>query len=151
MKIYLVGFMTCGKSTLGKRLAKKLQYRFMDTDMLFEKKFKVSVVDFLTNHEEIEFRQAEQQIMMETAHESNVVIAVGGGCPCYENNMDWLLENGKVIYIKLPPKTLYQRLVNSKRKRPLLSRRDPNLLQKIIAMLQVREPYYRRAHEILTL
>ncbi|MDR0604953.1 MAG: shikimate kinase [Bacteroidales bacterium] len=145
MKIYLVGFMGCGKTTIGKRLASRLGFTFLDTDELFAIVHKSSVNDFFRLHTEKIFRREETNILHKTETMDNLVIATGGGMPCFGDNMQWILSNGIAIYIEMSPLALYSRLVNSKTERPLLSSSD-NLKEDIANLFAQREPVYQKAH-----
>ena len=145
MKIYLIGFMGCGKSTVGKKLAAQYGYVFLDTDSLFEKKYQCSISDFLASHTQEEFRKREQDILLKTQSWKNAVVATGGGTPCYEYNIEWMLSQGIVVYIEMPASALYIRLINSRKERPLLSNKE-NLQQEIETLLSQREPIYKKAH-----
>ena len=148
MKIYLIGFMGCGKSTIGKKLASHYDYSFVDTDNLFEEKQQCSISVFFASHSEKEFRQQEQKLLYQTKTMDHVVIATGGGMPCFEDNMQWMLSHGKVIYIEMPAAALYNRLINSKKERPLLANKE-NLQTEINSLLARRENIYQKAHIII--
>ena len=88
MRIYLVGYMASGKSNLGQILAEKLGYAFVDLDYLFEERFRIRVLDFFEKYDEKGFRTIEQSLLHETTGWDNMVIATGGGTPCFFDNMD---------------------------------------------------------------
>ena len=106
--------MGCGKTTIGKRLASRLCFTFLDTDELFSIVHKCSVNDFFRLHTEAVFRREETNILHQTKTMDNLVVATGGGMPCFDDNMQWILSNGIEIYIEMSPLALYSRLVNSK-------------------------------------
>ncbi len=137
--------MGCGKSTIGKKLASYYGYSFADTDDLFEKEHQCSISDFFASHSEKEFRWEEQKILYQTEYLNNIVIATGGGMPCFENNMQWMLQQGTVVYIEMPSSALYNRLLNSKKDRPLLAHKE-ELQAEIDSLLAERENIYRKAH-----
>jgi shikimate kinase len=112
MKIYLIGFMGCGKTTVGKRLAARCGFPFVDTDELFEAKHNCSIGKYFEQYGEDLFRKEEAVVLKETASLENAVIAVGGGTPCFYGNIDWMLSQGICIYLEMPPKALYNRLKN---------------------------------------
>ncbi|MCL2131070.1 MAG: shikimate kinase [Lentimicrobiaceae bacterium] len=143
MKTYLIGFMGCGKSTVGKRLAAYCNCSFADTDELFETKLNRSINSYFEHYGEESFRKEESLILRGTASLENTVIAVGGGTPCFYDNMDWILSQGVCVYLEMPPKALLDRLQNSKSARPLL--KTDNLLENIQNLLSQREPYYKKA------
>lgn len=151
MRMYLIGFMGSGKSTYGKQLASNIGYSFVDLDLLFEKEYHTTVFDFFENHSEEEFREKESLLLRQTHLLNNAIISLGGGTPCFQNNMDWILENGICVYLKLSPKALFHRLLNSKKKRPLLKNMSSeDLLRFIEDTLTEREIFYQCAHLTLS-
>jgi len=147
MKIYLVGFMGCGKTTIGKRLAKRFEYSFVDMDELFSTVHNCSVKDYFDLYSEEQFRIEEQKILYLTQSMNDTVIATGGGTPCYQDNMQWILSNGVTVYIKMSVSALHRRLSNSKIQRPLLtSPSDQDLKNTIEKLLSQRESVYNMAH-----
>ena len=153
MKIYLIGFMGCGKSTIGKRLATRCGFDFVDTDELFSAVHGCSVKDYFDLYSEEKFREEEQKILYQTQQMNNVVISVGGGTPCYQDNMQWILSNGIVVYIQMSANALHSRLANSKTERPLLqtveTRNATSLLETIQNLLSQRKNIYNKAHIIV--
>jgi shikimate kinase len=137
--------MGCGKTTIGKRLASRSGFDFLDTDTLFSTTHNCSINDFLTLHTEEIFRMQESEILYQTESMDNLIVATGGGTPCFFNNMQWILSHGITIYIQMHPLALYHRLVNSKTKRPLLFS-SPDLKKDIETLLLQREPVYQKAH-----
>jgi shikimate kinase len=137
--------MGCGKTTIGKRLASRLGFTFLDTDELFSVVHKCSINDFFQLHTEEIFRREEANILRQTQTMNHLVIATGGGTPCFDDNMQWILSNGIVVYIEMSPLALYNRLVNSKTTRPLLSLSN-NLKEDIAKLFEQREPVYQKAH-----
>jgi shikimate kinase len=146
MKIFLVGFMGCGKSTLGRRLAARLNYQFVDLDELFEKREGTTIAKYFVSHGEESFRQEESKILKETGFTDNTIISTGGGLPCYFDHMDWMNANGKVIYIQMSPKALASRLEHGKEERPLLhGKHGDDLVTFIAEKLAEREVYYLKS------
>jgi len=148
MKIYLIGFMGCGKSTVGKRLAARCGFSFADTDQLFEIKHNMSIENYFKQYGEESFREEETAVLEETFLLENTVIATGGGMPCYCDNIDIMLSHGICIYLEMSAKALFNRLKNSKLERPLLQ--SDNLLETIQNLLSQREPYYQKANIIIS-
>jgi shikimate kinase len=120
MKIFLIGFMGCGKSTLGKKLSAKLDYKLIDLDHQIERLTGGSVADYFAAHGEEVFRKLESETLKTHPYPDNCVIATGGGTPCFYDNMDWMNENGVTIYIEMTPANLAKRLEKGMAKRPLL-------------------------------
>ena len=118
-RIYLVGYMGAGKTTAAKRLAHRLGWEHYDTDALFEEKYHISVDDFFHKYDEALFRKLESQILQSTENLENAVISTGGGTPCFNDNMTWMNGHGTTVFLKISPQTAVNRIVNSKKKRPL--------------------------------
>ena len=138
MRILLMGFMGCGKSTLGKLLSEELSLEFIDLDELIEKKG------------ENYFRNAEGKYLEKILRKDNIVIAAGGGTPCYLNNMERINEKTISFYLKVSTAKLYQRLLekNLKKNRPLLKSLSSKkeLMNFIKTKLQEREKFYSMAN-----
>lgn len=150
MKIFLVGYMLCGKSTVGKRLAKKLGYDFADTDKIIENKYRLSVERIFEKYGEQTFRLLEKEILEEVKSLDNIVIATGGGLPCFGDNMKTLKQIGRTIYLKMSAKSIIARHKHSKRPRPLLKDKDDEqLLDFVSKNLEEREFFYQQADIII--
>ena len=147
--IILLGFMGVGKTSIGKKLSKQLNWKFVDTDKLIEKKIGLPIPEIFNQLGEDFFREQEREILNEIASLENVVVSVGGGLPCFFDNMDRLNEIGTTVYLKLEPEFIVQRLLESKIKRPLIEGMTPIELQSFIEnKLSERESYYSLArHE----
>lgn len=146
MKIFLTGFMGCGKTTLAKKLSARLGYELVDLDHEIEKQAGTTVGDYFALHGESAFRELESQTLKTFPYQENSVIATGGGTPCYFDNMDWMNLNGLTIYIEMSPEALAKRLENGKAKRPLLRDLDEQgIVDFITQKLEERNPYYRKA------
>ncbi len=146
MRIYLIGFMGCGKTTIGKRLAARCGFSFLDTDELFAAVHQCSINDYFSLYTEENFRREETKILHLTQQMDDAVVALGGGTPCFGDNMQWILSHGIAVYIKMPPMSLYSRLANSKKERPLLSLPNQDIKDTIETLLSQREPVYDMAH-----
>lgn len=139
--------MGSGKSTLGKKLANKLGYTFIDTDKIIEQKLTLSVHDVFKQHGEAFFREQESLVLASTITNEKTVISTGGGLPCYYNNMDTINSLGTSIYLKGDPMFLKNRLLPNQSSRPLIEGlTDNELYQYIEKKLEEREPYYNKAH-----
>lgn len=146
MRIYLVGYMGAGKSTTSKRLAKQLGWEAYDTDRLFEERFKISINDFFKKYDAELYRRLETQILHETLSFDQAVIATGGGTPCFNNNMEWMNQNGFTVFLKISPESAIMRLSQSKVKRPLIYDRPPEELEEFIrSNYAERLPFYEQA------
>lgn len=149
--IILVGFMGCGKSTLGKKLAKKLNVPFLDSDHEIEASAGLSVSQIFEKHGETYFRNLEREFLMKLNPNDNFVLSTGGGMPCLNENMNRLNELGAVLYLKLSPQELTKRLLAAKKtKRPLIEGKTAEDLQLFIAeRLEARNQFYLQAPFIL--
>lgn len=146
MKIFIVGYMLSGKSTIGKRLAKRLNYTFIDTDKEIERHYKLSVSDVFRKYGEEVFRLLERKILLSLEKEDNIVVSTGGGLVCFNDNMKWVKENGLSIYLKLSPQAIVARHKVAKRARPLLQNKtEEELLEYIEKILEEREKFYNQA------
>lgn len=144
--IFLIGFMGCGKTTLGRKLALRLGYPFMDLDHILEAQTGMSIADYFTLHGEAAFRKLESEVLKQTDYPEHAVISTGGGLPCFFDNMQWINAHGRSVYIQLSPKTLADRLGHEKTKRPLLrDKHDDELIAFIGEKLTEREPFYKQA------
>lgn len=150
MRIYLIGFMGCGKSSLGKRLARKLEYPFVDTDMEVEREAGLSVSEIFRQHGEEAFRQMERDALQRTTSFDKVVVATGGGAPCYLDNMAFMKEHGVSVYLRMSVQSLVYRLENARVKRPLLEGLEgDDLLREISDRLAEREKWYLQANCVI--
>jgi shikimate kinase len=150
MKYFLVGFMGCGKTTWSRKLATKLGYEFIDLDHVLEAKAGMSIAEYFSSFGEDAFRELESEVLKQTDYPENVVISTGGGLPCFFDHMSWMNTNGQTLYIKLSPKTLADRLENSKTVRPVLQgKQGEELVGFIAAKLAEREGYYLQASHIV--
>jgi len=146
--IILVGFMGVGKTSLGKKLANKLNYTFLDTDQFIEKKENLSVSEIFEKKGEEYFRQLENELVSNLPCEKHV-IATGGGLPCRKENIYNLNKCGITIYLHRPVKELAARLSQAKNKRPLIAAlTDEELLEFIDSKLEEREPFYNQCQII---
>ena len=144
--VFLIGFMGCGKTTLGKKLAARMDYPFIDLDHVLEAKTGMTIAEYFSTYGEGKFRKLESEILKQTDYPENAIISTGGGLPCFFDNMDWMNAHGRSIYIQLPPKTLAQRLSNEKNKRPLLrDKQGEELVAFISEKLNERESFYKKA------
>lgn len=151
MKVFLIGFMGSGKTTLGKKLANYLKYDFIDLDKLIESKAGMSIVEYFGEHGEAAFRQLEREVLQTTDYPENVIVATGGGTPCYGDNMKWMNSNGEVAYLSLPPKVLAARLELSKVDRPLIRHlKGEELVDFIYLKLKEREVFYSQSRYVIS-
>jgi shikimate kinase len=146
MRIFLVGFMGCGKSKKGKKIAAYLGLNFIDMDDWIEKAEGLSISDVFKIHGEDYFRQTEFKALNDIIKLDNVVIATGGGSPCYFNAIDLMNNAGSTIYLKANSAFLVDRLLNSKKKRPLIEHLSgKELYDYVDAKLKAREEFYKKS------
>jgi len=146
MLIYLIGYMGAGKTTYGKRLARDINYNFIDLDQKIEAEQGKTISEIFAEKGEDGFRQIEREAMMQTFGLENTIVATGGGTPCFFDNMQLLNQNGATLYIELTPKALVWNLMNSHKDRPLLHNKTyEELVDYIDTSLQKRLPFYTQA------
>jgi len=150
--IFLIGFMCCGKTTTGKALAAALNYDFADTDNLIEERYGKTIAEIFTAEGEEKFRQYEREVLRDLLHRENLVVACGGGLPCFFDNMERMNACGATIYLKADAELLAQRIEKENNThRPLLEGKTGLALrQHIESLLLEREKYYRLAQVVET-
>lgn len=145
--IILIGFMGCGKTSVGIRLSHRMKQTMIDTDKWIEKKQKMSISDIFDIYGEDAFRRMETECLKELIQTAErQIISVGGGLPVREENHRLLKELGKVIYLKVTPETVYLRLKEDT-SRPLLQVEDP--LKQICTLMQKRAPVYEACADVI--
>ena len=151
MRIYLIGYMGSGKSTLGKQLAKHAGMQFVDMDHYIEKRNYKTVPQIFAEEGEEEFRKKERRALEELSEVNGVVIATGGGAPCFFDNIELMNCTGKTIYLNIAPEILAERLKKSKIERPLIKGKSRKELKLFIdETLKVRDYYYSKARYRIT-
>lgn len=150
--IVIVGFSGAGKSTVGRRLANKLDMAFIDLDLYIEEKYHSAIPLLFQKYGESSFRTLEYATLQEVLTADNAVIAVGGGTPCHKDAMALINAHAHSIYLQLTEEQLVNHLLLSKKKRPLTSHLSESELRDYVQKkLTAREPYYLQAKEIWTL
>ncbi len=150
MRIYLIGYMGSGKSTVGTGLAKALNLDFIDLDHYIESRNHRTIPDIFARDGEAEFRRLEQKALHEVSEFENIVIATGGGAPCFFDNMEVIKRTGKSLYLNGSPRILADRLMHSKTERPLIKgKTEPELVAFIAETLAKRSEWYTQAESIL--
>tara|TARA_Y100000589_G_scaffold298053_1_gene306290 strand:+ start:181 stop:699 length:519 start_codon:yes stop_codon:yes gene_type:complete len=146
-KIFLVGFMGCGKTTFGKKLARQIGWNYIDLDSYIEEKAEKSVPTIFKENGEKYFRNLETKFLKELTGLHSFVISCGGGTPCYKNNMDEILEKGASVYMKVSPDVLYERLKPEKSKRPLIANMSDSEMSDFIQnKLKERAEFYEKSN-----
>jgi shikimate kinase len=150
-KVYIIGFMGSGKTTTGKKLASMLGWSFTDLDRSIEEHTGMTIPQIFSEKGEAYFREIEAEMLREHHHALNMVISTGGGAPVFDDNMDYMLETGLTLYLKLTPGQLKTRLAASGGDRPLIKNLTENeLLGYIEEKLLFREKWYSRAELVVS-
>ena len=145
-RIILIGYMGAGKTTVGRALARELGLQFYDLDWYIESRRHRTVGQLFAEVGEDVFRQIERNMLHEVAEFEDVVVSCGGGTPCFFDNMDYLNQQGQVVYLKCTPEVLCGHLAMSRNDRPLLRGKSRDeLLAFITEQLSRREPFYSKA------
>lgn len=154
MIVVLMGYMASGKSVIGKKLSQMLRYNYMDLDQFIETKENATITQIFETKGEIYFRKKETEYLLHIIKtKDDLVLALGGGTPCYANNIETLLntKNCATVYLKTPLNVLVDRLEKEKAKRPLIahikSRED--LTEFVGKHLFERVSYYNQAELII--
>jgi shikimate kinase len=153
MKIILVGYMTSGKSTIGKLISEELNIPFYDLDHLIETNLNLKINDIFEQKGELFFRKKEREILIDFLNSTeNYILALGGGTPCYYDNFElYQLVNIHSIYLKASIATLVNRLQSQKATRPLVSRFTNEELQEFVAKhLFERNYFYNQVKTIVS-
>lgn len=151
MKLVLLGYMACGKTTIAKQLALEIGVKHIDLDAYIEKKEQQTIPEIFKKKGEIYFRLIENTFLKELLlSNKNFILSVGGGTPCYANNMELILKYSNSIYLKGSINTLFERLVKEKELRPLINEISDDKLKEFISKhLFERYEYYEKANTII--
>ena len=150
MRIYLVGYMGCGKSTIGRKVADLLEICFIDLDKYIEERYFKTVPAIFAEEGEGSFREKERSSLLEVSQFEDVVVGTGGGAPCFFDNMEVMNNNGVTIYIAPDTEVLASRILKSKTERPLIvGKSREELISFINDNLQKRAPFYEKAKIII--
>ena len=145
-RIFLIGYMGAGKTTLGKAFARAMGLTFIDLDWYIEERFHKTIRELFTERGEDAFRDLERRMLHEVGDFEDVVISVGGGTPCFFDNVDYMNSVGETVFLDVDIRVLFRRLKIAKQQRPLLDgKSDEELMQFIQEALQNRLPFYTRA------
>lgn len=143
--------MASGKSTIGRKIAKRTELPFFDTDKMVEEAEGAAVADIITYAGEEYFREAERRALEQTAEVENAIISTGGGLPVWGDNQAWIAEQGMSVYLKRTPEQILSRLSpHGRQKRPKFrGKSDEELLQFMHEHLAEREPIYEKADMVI--
>jgi len=151
-RIFLTGFMGCGKSHTGRRLSEALNVPFVDLDNWIENQEGQSIQAIFKTSGEAAFREIEREALHQMIQYGQAVIACGGGAPCFFDNMEWMNRHGITIYLQTPVDELCRRLLPEMAHRPLLKGLNEQTLSDFIGeKLALREPYYLQSQVVATL
>ena len=149
IRVFLMGFMGAGKTTLGKALAKDLGVSFIDLDQYIENRYMKSVSQLFALRGEQGFREIESRLLREAGEFDDVIVSCGGSTPLIGDNMDYMLANGQTVYLKCDNGTLLRRLKVARSQRPLIASKSDEELEVFIENeTRRREPGYLKAQYI---
>lgn len=152
LRILLIGYMGAGKTTIGKALSDEMNIPFYDLDWYIEARMHRNIKQLFEERGEEGFRKIEQAMLHEVAKNENVIIACGGGTPCFFDNMDYMNRQGTTVYLKAIPEVLYAHLKMGKTIRPLLlGKTEEEIGQLIVRQVAERESYYLKAKYVLNI
>lgn len=151
MRIFLIGYMGSGKTFWGNKLGESLGLSFWDLDNVIESAENSSISKIFSKHGEDVFRIMESHYLGETiANNQSMILACGGGTPCFNENMSLMLQSGMVIYLRVSLRVLTKRLLNEHAHRPLIADQSKGLIESYIAhALPAREAFYEKAHLLI--
>lgn len=145
----LIGYMGCGKTTIGQALSKNMNLKFQDTDAIIVEKQGMSINDIFDRFGEGYFRNLETETLKEMCDSTeNTVLSCGGGLPMREENRSLLKKIGKVVYLSVKPDTVYDRLKDDDT-RPLLRGDEDTVKEKINSMIKTRGPVYESCADVV--
>ncbi len=147
-KIYLIGFMASGKTTVGKILSEKLGWKFIDIDDEIERKTQKKISEIFSTFGEDYFRKLEVEMLTKFKDCNKIVISVGGGLPVFFNNMEIMKTTGFTVYLEVDENIIFERLKNEDEysKRPLANDLNADYLKNL---LNVRIPVYVKSHKVI--
>jgi shikimate kinase len=149
-RIVLLGYMGSGKTSLGKELAHLSQRLFIDLDVYLEESYGQTINDIFQSKGENYFREIEKQGLLEVLKNEQCIISLGGGTPCFYDNIEVIKANSYSIYLKAEDRLIVNRLRNAKKLRPLIKDyTTEQLFDYVKEMLWIREPYYKQADLIV--
>lgn len=147
---FLIGFMGSGKTYWGKKWADISGLDFVDLDEIVEREQDKTIAEIFANDGEEHFRNLETIALKKITAKENVIIACGGGTPCFNDNISWMNENGTTVYLQSSPENILKRLEGEKEKRPLIkNQKEEELLFYITQKIKEREAFYNQAKIIL--
>lgn len=152
MLVFLVGFMGSGKTTIGLEIAKALDIDFFDMDELIQDQQAMTISEIFRNYGQDYFRALERDMIRDfgQSFDGDVVIATGGGAPCFFDNIEQMNQIGTTVYLNLQPATLLERLEGEADGRPLIAgKTSEEMLDLINKMHEQRAPYYEKSSYVV--
>jgi shikimate kinase len=150
VRLFIIGYKSSGKTTLGKELAAGLKLEFVDLDHYIEQQEGKTIPEIYIEAGEEDFRRRERKALQRILKKDNILVSTGGGAPCHRDNMSLMEDNGIVIYLKTDDEILISRLKTAAFDRPIVKGKSDQELRIYLAELRNRcEHYYRRAHIIV--
>ncbi len=144
--IFIIGYMACGKTTFGKALARAKGWEFIDLDFYIEQRFRMPITRIFAEKGEEEFRRMESSMLREVGEFENVVVACGGGTPCFRGNIDYMNERGLTVWLEATIDKTVSRLVINNSRRPLMAgKSEAEMREAVEKGLAAREEYYSQA------
>jgi shikimate kinase len=148
-KIFLMGLPACGKTFLGKKLALENNRPFFDLDTIIESVYNKTIAAIFNEYGEKYFRKIEAETLRNYSFPDNAVIALGGGTPCFLNNLEWIQKQGTTVYIETNIDNITERIISQNNTRPLFNNFSPDEIKSALArLLQQREQFYKQADKI---
>jgi shikimate kinase len=148
--VYIIGFMGSGKSTAGRKLAATLGWSFIDLDRKIEEVAGKTIPEIFSQEGEDKFRNLETEVLRSLKSHLKTIVATGGGTPCHGDNMEFMLETGVTVYLKMSTGQLVSRLLGSTEERPVLKNiPDNKLFDFIDEKLAIREKFYNKANIVV--
>ena len=146
--IFLIGLPGCGKTTLGRALARKLKLQFYDLDHYIEARFRTTVPEMFDKVGEEEFRRREAVMLREIGEMEDVVVACGGGTPCHHDNMEYMNSRGATVWLQASEPVLTDRIIRAKGRRPMFAgcKGRQEVIDRLRKTETERTPVYSSAH-----
>ena len=148
-RIFLIGYMGVGKTTLGKALADRTGLSFIDLDLFIEGRYRKTIRQIFEAEGEEAFREIERKALHEVAEFEDIILSTGGGTPCFFDNMTYMNSVGTTVYLQASPEALTERISLCKHSRPAVRHLDDKALHAFVRKaLTHRTPFYERAHHV---
>lgn len=145
-KVYVVGLPASGKTTIGRWLAREMNWAFLDIDEHIIEEQGISIYDYFKKFGEASFRELETRVLRETAEKKHFVIACGGGTASHSSNMNWMLEQGLTVFLNPDLGTIQARIIEKRSERPLFhDKNHPQVRELLQELLVQRGEFYHKS------